>query len=273
MSNRAVKTALGAAILIAILVASDPAPAADGECSKLFKSNYLRERCNELGNRNVDRLKAIKMSCVILKFGQENPHYPRSSEDTTDLERSVQECINQYPDLGPLKPSPPSPKRSAAQPPPKPRYELGSVEEGIARAACEKAVAKLEVEGKLDRAFDGFDPEVRRAMRNGVITMCIAQDRFGTTGEETLTPETSAYSRGLAAFNEGDLDTAIAEFTTAIANDPKDPFPYIRRGTAYEKKGDATSAVGDYRKVLKLVDAETGAAYVARIRRLEKAKK
>lgn len=86
-------------------------------------------------------------------------------------------------------------------------------------------------------------------------------------------PTPTAYTRGLAALNEGDFDTAIAEFTAAIADDPKDTFSYIRRGTAYEKKGDAASAIGDYRKVLKLVDADTGAEYAAKIRKLEKTKK
>ena len=77
----------------------------------------------------------------------------------------------------------------------------------------------------------------------------------------------------MAALNEGDFDAAIAEFTAAIADDPKDTFSYIRRGTAYEKKGDVASAIGDYRKVLKLVDADTGAEYAAKIRKLEKTKK
>jgi tetratricopeptide (TPR) repeat protein len=86
-------------------------------------------------------------------------------------------------------------------------------------------------------------------------------------------PTPTAYTRGLAALNEGDFDTAIAEFTAAIADDPKDTFSYIRRGTAYEKKGDAASAISDYRKVLKLVDAETGAEYAAKIRKLQKIKK
>lgn len=86
-------------------------------------------------------------------------------------------------------------------------------------------------------------------------------------------PTPTAYTRGLAALDGGDFDAAIAEFTTAIADDPKDTFSYIRRGTAYEKKGDAASAIGDYRKVLKLVDADTGAVYAAKIRKLEKTKK
>jgi hypothetical protein len=86
-------------------------------------------------------------------------------------------------------------------------------------------------------------------------------------------PTPSAYTRGLAALDGGDFDAAIAEFTAAIADDPKDTFSYIRRGTAYEKKGDAASAISDYRKVQKLVDADTGAEYAAKIRKLEKTKK
>jgi tetratricopeptide (TPR) repeat protein len=85
-------------------------------------------------------------------------------------------------------------------------------------------------------------------------------------------PPPTAYMRGLAALDGGDFEAAIAEFTAAIADDPKDTFSYIRRGTAYEKKGDAASAIGDYRKVLKLVDADTGAEYAAKIRKLEKTK-
>jgi tetratricopeptide (TPR) repeat protein len=88
-----------------------------------------------------------------------------------------------------------------------------------------------------------------------------------------LTAPPSPYQRGLAALNEGNFDAAITEFTAAIANDPKDTFSYIRRGAAYEKKGDAASAISDYRIVLKLVDADTGADYAAKIRKLEKAKK
>jgi hypothetical protein len=39
------------------------------------------------------------------------------------------------------------------------------------------------------------------------------------------------------------------------------------------KKGDAASAISDYRQVLKLVDADSGAEYAAKIRKLEKTKK
>jgi Flp pilus assembly protein TadD len=83
----------------------------------------------------------------------------------------------------------------------------------------------------------------------------------------------AAFTRGLAALNEGDFDAAIAEFSAAITDNPKDPFSYIRRGMAYEKKGDTASAIADYRDVMKLVDADTGAVYAAKIRKLEKTKK
>ena len=86
-------------------------------------------------------------------------------------------------------------------------------------------------------------------------------------------PTPTPYTKGRAALDQGDFDVAIAEFTAAIADDPKNPFSYIRRGTAYEKKGDVALAISDYRNVLKLVDAETGAEYAAKIRKLEKTKK
>lgn len=95
---------------------------------------------------------------------------------------------------------------------------------------------ELDAGGK----FDDFDRDTRRAMRNAIVTACVGAERFGIT----LQPD-----------------------------DPKNPFSYIRRGTAYEKKGDAASAIGDYRQVLKLVDADTGAEYAAKIRKLEKIKK
>jgi tetratricopeptide (TPR) repeat protein len=83
---------------------------------------------------------------------------------------------------------------------------------------------------------------------------------------------TSAYVRGLAALSRGDVDAAISEFTASIADDPKDPFAYIRRATAYEQKGNKAAAIADYRSVLKFVSDETYTDINARIRRLEKTK-
>jgi Flp pilus assembly protein TadD len=104
---------------------------------------------------------------------------------------------------------------------------------------------------------------------------CSGEPRTSTAAAAPApTPATpSAYMRGLAPLDRGDFDAAVAEFTTAITDNPKDTFLYIRRATAYEKKGDTTSAIADYRKVLKLVDDDTGAEYAAKIRKLEKTKK
>jgi tetratricopeptide (TPR) repeat protein len=97
-----------------------------------------------------------------------------------------------------------------------------------------------------------------------------ASAQTGNVGHDRNATASSSYTKGLAALREDDFDAAIQEFTAAIAADPSEVFSYIRRGTAYEEKGDAASAIGDYRKVLKLVDAETGAKYAAKIRRLER---
>jgi tetratricopeptide (TPR) repeat protein len=160
-------------------------------------------------------------------------------------------------------------------------------------------VVKREAEGKLDNLYR-YVGGSRSVVRDSIVKACVGILRFGPnagpgvamgpdkdalqnrlkesrSGESpqpTTPPATpTPYTRGLAALNEGNFDTAVAEFTTAIADDPKNPFSYIRRGAAYEKKGDAASAISDYRNVLKLVDADSGAEYAAKIRKLEKTKK
>jgi len=193
------------AVLIAVLVGfSDTARAEDEDCSKLYKSDWLRELCSDVRTktkRQSDIESYVKTQCSFLKIGHENalrdPSFPRSSKVIADAERALQECIDQYPGLWDTLP--PAPTPAAATP--------------------------------------------------------------------------TSYTRGLDALEQGDFDRAIAEFTAAIADDPKNLFSYIRGGTAYEKKGDAASAIGDYRKVLKLVDADTGAEYAAKIRKLERTKK
>jgi hypothetical protein len=84
----------------------------------------------------------------------------------------------------------------------------------------------------------------------------------------TAAPSATFYSRGLAALDRGDFDVAIVELTVAIGDDPTDTFAYLKRATAYEKKGDRASAISDYREALKLVDGETRGEINATIRRL-----
>ena len=52
----------------------------------------------------------------------------------------------------------------------------------------------------------------------------------------------------------GDLNSAIADFTAAIAELPDEPFAYYRRGWCYELKGDMDNALRDYDTGLDLVD-------------------
>jgi tetratricopeptide (TPR) repeat protein len=187
-------------VLTAVFVSfSDRARAEDEDCSKLFKSDYLREVCSDVKIPS-HRQSHVKMECSILKNGHPSPSLPRSSKVIADIQRALQDCIDQYPDLGPLQPAP-------------------------------------------------------------------AQ----ATPSGSLRPQ-SPYTRGLAALDDGDLDAAIAEFTTAITKDPRDPFSYIRRATAYEKKRATALAIADYQKALTLVDEDTGTEFAAKIRKLEMSK-
>jgi Flp pilus assembly protein TadD len=137
--------------------------------------------------------------------------------------------------------------------------------------ACVKLKDAIDQEKTTDTKAP--DAEVLATLRK------CEQDGFLAANKPTIPahPPTPAmptpYTRGLDALNQGDFDAAIAEFTAALTVNPRDTFSYIRRGQAYEKKGDTASAIGDYRQVLKLVDADSGAEYAARIRKLEKTKK
>jgi tetratricopeptide (TPR) repeat protein len=84
----------------------------------------------------------------------------------------------------------------------------------------------------------------------------------------------SPYLAGLASLERGDYEQAIADFTAAIEGDSADVmFSYMKRATAYEKKGDRDSAVADYRKALTLTrDGETRRGINAAIKRLTTAK-
>jgi len=155
--------------------------------------------CRDVGVPS-HRQSYVEMECSILKAGHPSPSLPRSSKVIADIQRALQDCIDQYPDLGPLQAAP-----AQATPSGSPRSQ-------------------------------------------------------------------SPYTRGLAALDDGDLDAAIAEFTAAITKDPRDPFSYIRRATAYEEKRATALAIADYRKVLPLVDEDTGTEFAAKIRKLEMTK-
>lgn len=68
---------------------------------------------------------------------------------------------------------------------------------------------------------------------------------------------------GIALAAKGNLDGAIAQFTKAIAIDPKIAAVYFNRATARISKGDDAGAVADFTEALKL-DARYREAYVDR---------
>jgi tetratricopeptide (TPR) repeat protein len=71
------------------------------------------------------------------------------------------------------------------------------------------------------------------------------------------------YSRGLAYYDKGDDDRAIAEFNEAIPLDPKSAQAYSSRGLAYDHKGDLGHADPDYNEAIRL-DPKYGQAYFNR---------
>jgi len=54
------------------------------------------------------------------------------------------------------------------------------------------------------------------------------------------------YSSGLNYYNANDFDSAIDEFTRAIAIYPKYADAYLQRGNCYDNKDDAVTALEDY---------------------------
>jgi tetratricopeptide (TPR) repeat protein len=71
------------------------------------------------------------------------------------------------------------------------------------------------------------------------------------------------YSRGLAYYDKGDDDRAIAEFNEAIRLDPKFAYAYSSRGLAYDHKGDLGHADPDYNEAIRL-DPKYAQAYFNR---------
>src|SRR5262249_9368062 len=62
-----------------------------------------------------------------------------------------------------------------------------------------------------------------------------------------------AYSdRGIAYYNKGDYDRAVADFSKVIERNPNYAKAYINRGNAYDNKGDHDRAIADYNKAIEL---------------------
>ena len=78
------------------------------------------------------------------------------------------------------------------------------------------------------------------------------------TGLERTAPKTAEeyQARGLEYLENGDYDSAIANYTHAIRLNPNDAIAFLWRGDAYLDKGDYNSAIADYETALQLLDPE-----------------
>jgi len=111
------------------------------------------------------------------------------------------------------------------------------------------------------------EPRARRgygiAIVSGVLALAIA----GMVREDEHTE--APYFTGLSLLAQGNHRQAIGEFTAAIAADPFDEFPYLRRALAYESVGNTPAAIADYRQALARVrDEDTKKKIDAAIKRL-----
>ena len=58
-------------------------------------------------------------------------------------------------------------------------------------------------------------------------------------------------ARGLEYLENGDYDSAIANYTHAIRLNPNDAIAFLWRGDVYLDKGDYNSAIADYETALR----------------------
>jgi tetratricopeptide (TPR) repeat protein len=69
--------------------------------------------------------------------------------------------------------------------------------------------------------------------------------------------------RESASANKGERDKAIADYTKALAIDPKNVNSYINRGAVWHAKGEHDKAIADYTKAL-AIDPKNVNAYINR---------
>ncbi len=69
--------------------------------------------------------------------------------------------------------------------------------------------------------------------------------------------------RGWASANKGEDDKAIADYTKALAIDPKNVNSYISRGAVWHAKGEDDKAIADYTKAL-AIDPKNVNSYINR---------
>ncbi|MDR2152972.1 MAG: tetratricopeptide repeat protein [Helicobacteraceae bacterium] len=69
-----------------------------------------------------------------------------------------------------------------------------------------------------------------------------------------------AFDRGVATYEQGNLQEAIKQYTQAIKIDPNSAQAYNNRGIAYGKLGDYGKAIADFTQAIK-IDPKYATAY------------
>jgi Tfp pilus assembly protein PilF len=72
------------------------------------------------------------------------------------------------------------------------------------------------------------------------------------TPAQTPKAAVSYCQRGVEEFQKGDLDAAIADFTTAVTFDPGYPRAYLNRAIVRCRKGQLDEALKDFNKTIEL---------------------
>ena len=84
-------------------------------------------------------------------------------------------------------------------------------------------------------------------------TLCILNSGCNSESSTTELKDAIAYSnRGLAYYNQGNVEKAIADLTIAIELDPAYAIAYYNRGFMFERLGDKENAEADYAKAKEL---------------------
>ena len=75
---------------------------------------------------------------------------------------------------------------------------------------------------------------------------------FSGCGPSDEQQAVEAYNRGVAYYDKGEYDKAIAAFTVAIRLDPTDAEAYYNRGVAYTEEGEPDKAIADFDDAIRL---------------------
>ena len=105
-------------------------------------------------------------------------------------------------------------------------------------------------------------PDSRRAVFSTLVILVFVFAMFATlTWWKTTHSASAYYRRGIAKWDKGDRDGALADFNRAIEVDSRHSYAYVARGYAKETKGDWDGAFADYDHAIAVDKADVYAYY------------